>query len=122
MGEEGTAAPVDLRIRLVESPMSTRVLAEWSHSIPAGHRGEIRLPLAKPIERFSVNRGATDFLLEVRRPAWTRRPDGIAAVGSRLNGIGWRIVSQEGACLVAMRDDLLAEASRDPGGPWARFL
>ncbi len=122
IGDAGAVAPFDLRLRLVESRKSTRVLGEWVFSVPGGPGGEIRHQLAKPIDHFSVNRGATDFLLEVRRPASAPRAEEITAVGSRLDGNGWTIVMERGHCLVAMRDDLLAEASRDRDGPWARFL
>jgi hypothetical protein len=117
-----TTVASQLRLALVESPKSAARIGEWTVPIPAGWQGELFFPLPNPIRNFSVNRGATDFLLEV-----TLLPDApsiaaIGAVGARLDGEGFAVVSPPGPCLVALRQDLLDEIRRDPAGPWARFV
>jgi hypothetical protein len=115
-------APVALGLTLVESTKNPAVLGSWTIEVPAGQRGDLYHPLPVPLRRFSLNRGATDFVLELRRPAGTAAPAAIAAIGSRLDGEGFAIVAAQGGCLTAARADLLDEIRREPTGPWARFI
>ena len=117
-----TAVPAELHLALVESLKSPARLAEWTVAIPAGQQGEAFFPLPRPIRNFSINRGATDFVLELSWSSGGPVPAAIGAVGSRVDGEGFAIVSPPGSCLTALRSDLLDEIRRDPAGPWARFV
>lgn len=118
---EAVPRAAELGVTLFASAVDPRALAEWTVPIPPGYQGDLFHELPVPIRRFSVNRGSTEFVLQVRRPEGVPAARAVAAIGSRLDGEGLVIVAAAGDCLTAVRRDLLDEMRRHPAGAWARF-
>jgi hypothetical protein len=112
-----------VEVTLIESRLSPRELGHWSVQVPAGTKDGIYLPLPKPIANFSIGRGGTDFVYRTRRPAGGIALHQPRTYGQRINAPGFHIVGRSGTgCVTAVAPELLAEATRAPAGPWARFI
>jgi len=81
----------------------------------AGQRATFRPP---PVTRFSIHRGAEPFLIRISGVDPTR----VEVVGIRVDIRGYEVLTQEGECFVAARNELLAVSSGPAGEGWLRYF